>query len=100
MITVRIDENTLLKMLLDRVEFWTSNEDEINLYRDYYKGLIFGGCFDDCIVDIKNIVDNDYINYFTIINKKDFEQWSIESEEDNSIKAFDKEKDLYLIETY
>lgn len=100
MVTVRINEDTLLEMLLDRVEFWTSNEDEINLYRDYYKGLVFDGCLDDCVLDIKNIVDNDYVNYFTIINKKDFEQWNIESEEDNSIKAFNKEKDLYLIESY
>lgn len=100
MITVTIDEDTLLELLLDRVEYWTSDESVINLYRDYYEMLIDSGCFEGCELDIMSVVDNDYINNLTTISKEDFEQWNIESEEDDRIRAFNKEKDLYLIKTY
>lgn len=100
MVTVTVDEKTLLKMLLDRIEFWTSDEAVIDLYRGYYEGLINSGCFEGCELDIGKIVDNDYINNLTTIRKEDFEQWDIESEVDDSIVAFSEEEDLYLIKTY
>lgn len=100
MITARIDEDTLLEMLLDRVEFWTSDETTIDLYRDYYEGLVNSGCFEGCELNIMVIVDNDYINNLTTTSKEDFEQWDIESEVDDSIVAFNEEEDLYLIRTY
>ena len=100
MVTVTINENTLLEMLLDRLEFWTSNTSVINLYRDYYEGLVYSGCFEGCTLDIMSVVDNDYINYLTTISKEDFEQWGIESEMDDKIVAFNEEEDLYLIRTY
>lgn len=100
MITIKIDEDTLLDMLMDRVEFWASDEDVIDLYRDYYEGLVDSGCFEGCELDIMSIVDNDYANNLTTISKEDFEQWGIESEIDDKIVAFNEEKDLYLIRTY
>lgn len=100
MITVAVDENTLLEMLLDRVEYWTSDEGVINLYRDYYEGLVYSGYFEGCELDIGDVVDNDYINNLTTISKEDFEQWNIESEVDDKIIAFNEEEDLYLIQTY
>ena len=100
MITVTIDKDTLLKMLLDRLEYWTSDESVINLYKDYYEGLIDSGCFEDCKLDIMSIVDNDYINYLTVISKEDFEQWNIEDKMDDKIMAFNEEENLYLIRTY
>ena len=98
--TVKINEDTLLEMLLDRLEFWTSDESVINLYRDYYEGLVYSGCFEGCELDIMSIVDNDYLNYLTIISKEDFKQYNIEDETDDKIVTFNEEKDLYLIETY
>ena len=100
MVTIQIDEDTLLKMLLDRLEYWTSDESVINLYEDYYEGLIDSGCFENCRLDIMSVVDNDYINYLTIISKEDFEQWNIEDKMDDKIMAFNEEEDLYLIRTY
>lgn len=97
MITVTIDEDTLLEMLLDRVEYWTSDESVINLYRDYYEGLVYSGCLEGCTLDIKLTVDNDYVNYLATIKKENFEQWGIESEMDDKIAAFNEEEDLYLI---
>lgn len=100
MITIKIDEDKLLEMLVDRVEYWTSDENVIALYRNYYENLIDCGCFEGCEIDIMSIVDNDYINNLATISKEDFEQWNIESETDDKIVASNKEKDLYLIETY
>lgn len=99
MVTVTIDEDTLLERLIDRVKHWTSDESVINLYRDYYEGLVYSGCFEGCTLDIMSTVDNDYINYLATISKEDFEQWSIESEMDDKIVAFNEEEDLYLIQT-
>ena len=100
MITVKIDEDTLLDMLINRVAFWTDDNCTQDLFRDYYEGLVNSGCFEDCELDIGNIVDNDYINNLTTISKEDFEQWDIEDETDDSIVAFNEEEDLYLIRTY
>ena len=100
MITVTVDEDTLLEMLLDRLEFWTSDKSVKNLYKDYYEGLVYSGCFEGCTLDIAVIVDNDYVNNLTTISKEDFEQWNIESELDDRIVAFNEEEDLYLIRTY
>lgn len=100
MITVKIDEDTLLDMLIDRVAFWTDDNCTQDLFRDYYEGLVDSGCFEGCELDIKKIVDNDYINNLTTISKEDFGQWDIESEVDDRIVAFNEEEDLYLIRTY
>lgn len=95
MVTVTVNEDTLLEMLLDRLEFWTSDEDVINLYRDYYEGLVYSGCFEGCNLDIMMVVDNDYCNNLATISKEDFEQWGIESEIDDKIVAFN-EKKIYI----
>lgn len=100
MVTITIFEDTLLEMLVDRVEYWTSDESIIDLYRDYYEGLICNGCFEGRILDIMCIVDNDYVNNLATISKEDFEQWGIESDMDDKIVAFNEEEDLYLIRTY
>lgn len=100
MVTVEIDEDVLLEILLDRLEYWTSDESVIDLYRDYYEELIYSGCFEGCTIDIMNIVDDDYVNNLETISKEDFEQYNIEDETDDKIVAFNEEKDLYLIRTY
>lgn len=100
MITVKIDEDTLLDMLIDRVAFWTDDNCTQDLFMDYYEGLVNSGCFEGCELDIRNIVDNDYVNNLTTISKEDFEQWDIEDETDDRIAAFNEEEDLYLIRTY
>lgn len=100
MVTVTVDEDTLLEMLLDRLRFWISDEDVIDLYKDYYEGLVYSGYFEGCNLDIMSIVDNDYINNLTTISKEDFEQYDIEDKTDDKIVASNEEEDLYLIRTY
>ena len=100
MITIKIDEDKLLEMLVDRVEYWTSDENVIDLYRKYYEMLIDYGCFEDCELEIAAIVDNDYTNNLIVLNKEDFEDYGVESFEDDKIVAFNEEQNLYLVRTY
>lgn len=66
MITVKIDESDLLELLMARVEWHTDDAIEQNLYNVYYSELIDNGCFEGAELNIKKIVDNDYVNNFTI----------------------------------
>ena len=100
MVTVKINEDTLLEMLLDRLEYWTNNKEVINLYRDYYKSLIDSGCFENCELDIMVIVDNDYLNNLKTISKEDFKQYDSEDETGDKIVASNEDADLYLIRIY
>lgn len=100
MITVKIDEGILLDMLMGRVEYWVDNPIEEELFEDYYRGLVYSGCFEGCELNIMDIVDDDYVNNTVFIHKKNFEEWKIEDEIDDRIIAFDEEEDLYLIRTY
>ena len=100
MITVKIDELVLLEAFMTRAERWIDDPIKEDLLRDYYKGLVYSGCFEGGTLDIAAIVDDDIINNTAFIHKKDFEQWDIESEVDDSIVAYNEEEDLYLIRTY
>lgn len=100
MITVKIDEDVLLDMLIDRIAYWTDDNCIQDLFRDYYKGLVYSGCFDGCELDIRKIVDNDFVNNLVVIKKNEFKIWDIEDEASDSIVAFNEEEDLYLIRTY
>lgn len=76
MIRVKIDEDDLLDMLINRVKFWTEDKDTINLFEKMYENYIDGGCFEDMELDIQVIVDNDYVNWCRIIeeDEDDFEE--------------------------
>lgn len=100
MITIKIDESILLDMFMTRVKRWIDNPIKENLLKDYYEGLVYSRCFEGGTLDIVAIVDNDIISNTVFIHKKDFEDWGITSEIDDSILAFNEEEDLYLIRTY
>ncbi len=106
MITVQIDETTLLDMLVDRVEYWTDDRDIIELYQEYYNNLIEAGCFEGGTLDIAAIVDNDYVNYTQAMTSDDLKsQYNIDVKDtdnnyyDRVLEAMPK-KDLYLVQTY
>ena len=80
MINVQIDENTLLDLLVDRVKYWTNDPDTIELFTNYYQGMIDSGCFEGAEFDPSIIVDNDYVNYFRVMEKDDSEyEWAQEN---------------------
>ena len=80
MINVRIDEDTLLDLLTERVKYWTDDPDTIELFENYYTDLVQNGCFEGAEFDPMIIVDNDYVNYFRVMEKDDPDYaWAIEN---------------------
>ena len=71
MITVQIDEDELLNMLMNRVKYWTDDDDTLELFEKFYENRINGGCFDGAELDIIMIVDNDYINNTSITTRNE-----------------------------
>ena len=71
MITIRIEEDKLLSMLKSRVESWTKDPVEQQLFSDMYESYVYGGVFDDAEFSPAMIVDNDYVNYCDVIRKGD-----------------------------
>ncbi len=95
MVNVKIDEDTLIDMLMDRVAFWTNDSDTLDLYEQYYTNAVWGGVFDGAELDVMAIVDNDYVNWLDVITEEDFENYNIEDENDERIVA--RSNEAYLI---
>lgn len=74
MITVRMDEQDAIDLLVKRVECWTDDSEIIDLFEEYYTNMVEGGCFDGADFDVMSIVDNDYINNTSIITREKFEK--------------------------
>ena len=68
---VNIDNDTALEMLLDRLERWTDDHTTYRLYETMYENYIDSGVFDGGDFDVMAIVDNDYVNWCTVISEGD-----------------------------
>lgn len=79
MITVKVYEHDFLEMLEERVAQWTDDYVTRNLFSIMYENYIDGGCFDGCELDIRAIVDNDYINWCSVICDGDDEYEGIKA---------------------
>lgn len=81
MITVKMDEDTALDMLMDRLEYWIKDHSEASkyidrkLYEQMYSEYLENGVFSSMEFDPMNIVDNDYINYCQIVEPDDDENY-------------------------
>lgn len=94
MINVKIDESTALDMLCERVRVWRSGE-IAELFDKMYENYVYGGVFDGGEFDVMHIVDNDVVNYCSVIaeGEKDFEkllQLYKEGEYDVSCEDFEE----------
>lgn len=72
-ITVKIDKDYLLDMLLERCDFWGTSRENKDLFEKMYSNYIDSGCFDEAELDIMVIVDNDVVNYTTVLYAEDKE---------------------------
>lgn len=102
MVTVKIDEYDLLDMLMDRLAFWTTDDVTTKLFDRYYWDMIEGGCFNETELDVRSVVDNDYVNYLEVIYEEDFDNYNIENENDERIILADTDDNgnkVYLIYT-
>ena len=68
---VNIDNDTALNMLMDRVSHWTEDITTHRLYKAMYESYVDGGVFDGGDFDVMAIVDNDYVNWCTVIAEGD-----------------------------
>lgn len=75
MITWTIDEDDFLEMLLDRLADWTNGtmSEEYELFEQYYTDMVESGAFSDFSGTIAEVVDNDWVNYFSVVEKSDVE---------------------------
>ena len=101
MINVKINESDLLEMLVDRISFHTDDVDTQELFRAYYSDLIDSGCCDGIVLDINQIVDNDYFNNYNIYESmdeimKDFN----ETEEEAHDRIVSEYNGSYLVRAY
>ena len=76
MITVKIDEEYLLDLLMQRVEYWHKWNKLCALYEKYLKQLIYDGFFENVELDIKNTIDN-MITTTRILTKKELDMEGI-----------------------
>lgn len=97
MVTVKIYEDDLLDLLVDRVKYWRSDPETIAIYTAYYRELIDCGCFEGMELDIPVMVDNDIVNYTAVITADEFSNYKIDGDDDERILA--QKGDLYLIST-
>lgn len=68
---VRINDDIALDMLMDRVCHWTDDYTVSRLYETMYANYIGSGVFDNGDFDVMAIVDNDYINWCSVISEGD-----------------------------
>lgn len=68
---VNIDNDTVVDMLLERLEFWTDDETTHRLYEEMYENYVAGGVFDNADFNVMTIVDNDYVNWCSVIEEGD-----------------------------
>ena len=100
MINVKIDETTLLDLFMDRVEYWTSDDDVLELYQNYIEELINCGCFENSELDINLFIDNLYVNDTTIMDIGMLDDNGIEVGDSEKVLAKNEDKDLYLVSNY
>lgn len=95
-VTVKIDEDVLLEMLMDRyIKWWDESGKNADLYEQMYQNYIENGAFDGMELDISIIVDNDVVNYCKVVEKgdKDFDkllELSEQGEYDVSTEEFEE----------
>ena len=101
MINVKIHETTLLNLFMNRLEYWATNANVLELYKSYLKELIDCGCFEGAELYVDIIVDNLYVNDTAVTDKEGLsQQYGIETDNYDRILASDEGNDLYLVSTH
>lgn len=100
MIKVQIDETTLLDLFMDRLEYWTTDNDVLSLYEDYLKTLIDCGAFEDSELNINNFIDNLYVNDAPIMDKEELEAKKIDIDDADKMADFLKLSKEEFLQSY
>ena len=100
MINIQIDENDLLDLLMNKLEYWAKDDDVLALYRDYLENLIDGGCFEGQTLDISVFIDNLYVYDTNIMDKEELDRNNIDIDNYDKILAKNEDNNLYLVSSY
>lgn len=100
MINIQVDEEQLLDLLMNRVEYWTTDRQVLSLYESYLEELIDGGCFEGVNLDISQLIDNLYINDTQVMDKDELKSNGIDVNDYDKVLAKDTDNDLYLVSSY
>ena len=71
LITVQMEDYELLEMLLNRLSYWGRDEDR-DLYEQMYQNYLDSGVFESGEFNVMSIVDNDVVNYCSVISREDY----------------------------
>lgn len=77
-ITVKIDIDTAVEMLMERLSAWTKDSDTLKAYEQMYRENCEDGLYDGGNFDIMQIVDNDWVNWICVVDKSEVskEDWN------------------------
>ena len=100
MINVQINETTLLNLLMDRLEYWTTDSEVTDLYENYLSNLIDGGCFEGVDLDVMALIDNLYINDTTIMDREELDNNNIDIDDYDKVLAKNDDETLFLVSTH
>lgn len=67
----KITNDEALKLLVDRVESWTKDPEVVRLYKKMYENYLESGVFEENESSVMEIVDNDYVNYCSVVSRTD-----------------------------
>ena len=98
-INMKVEKDDVIDLLVNRVRFWTDNEDVVDLFRQMYENYVEEGVFDELNVNL--IVDNDYVNNCGVIEKGDEEFEKVQELAKQCCYDISCETDCYgFIESY
>lgn len=66
-----LTDDEALDLLLDRVRFWNKSEETVSLYEKMYQRYLDEGIFEGGNLTINYVVDNDVVNYCSIVSMGD-----------------------------
>lgn len=94
MITITLDDNELINLLMQRLSYWTNDTEVLILYNNYFNYLIDNGAmyvFDGII----SYIDNLYVNETAVSTQDELLNYGITNDDDRILY---KDNDLYLIQ--
>lgn len=69
MITVMMEEEDVIELLMERLDSWVHDDEISNLFRDMYTKNVYNGIYSE--LNVMDIVDNDYVNWCTVLYNDD-----------------------------
>lgn len=100
MVTIKMEEERLLELLMDRTEYWTKGKDNKELYEKYFSSLVYEGYLEGMALDINFLVDNEIINNTYILDTEGVLREGISLDDTDKILATTDNGECHLVRAY